>query len=101
MTEAREVAPAFEAEPTEAVPATLAEAAPPQVAPYGSWRSPITAEMVARAGLRFGEVRPAPDGAVYWVEGRPLEAGRNVVVRRDAGGTVRDITPQGFNARTR
>lgn len=105
MTEPVEVAPAFEAEPEEraTAPAALsaADAGGPQVAPYGFWRSPITAELVAQGGLRFSEVRSEPGGAIYWIEGRPLEKGRNVVVRRDAEGRRRDVTPAEFNARTR
>lgn len=41
------------------------------------------------------------DDVVYWLEARPSEAGRNVVVRRDPGGTVEDVTPPGFNVRSR
>jgi len=44
----------------------------------------------------------ALDGAsIYWIEGRPTEAGRSVIVRRDADGVTQDVTPPGFNARTR
>ncbi|HEY6507011.1 MAG TPA: prolyl oligopeptidase family serine peptidase, partial [Vicinamibacterales bacterium] len=68
--------------------------------PYGTWPSPITAALVAAQGLRLSSV--AVDGdAVYWVEGRPSEGGRNVVVRRTADGSMRDVVPAGFNARTR
>jgi len=38
---------------------------------------------------------------LYWSELRPDDAGRIVVCRRDAGGTISDVTPPGFNARTR
>jgi dipeptidyl aminopeptidase/acylaminoacyl peptidase len=38
---------------------------------------------------------------VYWIESRPAEAGRNVIVRRTPDGSVTDINPQPFNARTR
>ena len=38
---------------------------------------------------------------VYWVEMRPMEEGRNVVVKLSPGGTVSDITPAPFNVRTR
>ena len=45
---------------------------------------------------------PRWDGAdLYWTEGRPDEAGRQVIVRRNAAGKVEDVTPSGFNARTR
>ncbi len=68
-------------------------------APYGSWHSPITAEMIA--GRSLGLSYPCFDGDVlYWLEGRPLEQGRSVIVRRDADGSVHDVTPAGFNTRT-
>lgn len=71
-----------------------------QTAPYGSWKSPISAAMVAQAGIRLSDV--VPDGEdVYWIEGRPAEGGRNVVVRRTPDGAVTDVTPPGFNVRTR
>ena len=49
------------------------------VAPYGSWRSPIAAEMLAEDTVRLGEVVVNGD-AVYWIESRPAEAGRSVIV---------------------
>lgn len=72
----------------------------PQIAPYGSWRSPVTAEMIASVSVRLGEV--ALDGAdVYWVELRPAEGGRSVVVRRTPDGQLSDVTPPPFDVRTR
>ena len=38
---------------------------------------------------------------LYWSELRPDEAGRIVVCRRDKHGAIADVTPPGFNARTR
>jgi len=38
---------------------------------------------------------------LYWSELRPFEAGRIVVCKRSADGTTSDVTPQGFNARSR
>jgi len=38
---------------------------------------------------------------VYWLEGRPQEQGRNVIVRAGPDGVTTDITPAGFNVRTR
>lgn len=71
-----------------------------QIARYGSWRSPITSEAIVADTIRLGEIAPTPD-AVYWVEGRPQEGGRNVVVRRTADERIEDVTPAGFNVRTR
>ncbi|MDT5296525.1 MAG: hypothetical protein QOJ76_3405, partial [Acidobacteriota bacterium] len=72
----------------------------PTVAPYGSWKSPITADLIVSATVGFGQI--ALDGEdVYWVELRPSEGGRNCIVRRTPDGSVADVTLQGFNARTR
>jgi dipeptidyl aminopeptidase/acylaminoacyl peptidase len=73
-----------------------------QVAPYGSWRSPISAELVAAGGVALEEVRVAGD-AVRWLEGRPLEGGRRVVCGAvpGRGSGPEDLTPEGFNVRTR
>ncbi len=70
------------------------------VAPYGSWKSPIAADRVAAKSIQLVDI--AADGAdVYWVELRPAEGGRNVIVQRKPDGTTVDRTPKGFNARTR
>ncbi|HEY7095066.1 MAG TPA: S9 family peptidase [Ktedonobacterales bacterium] len=70
------------------------------VAPYGSWKSPITAESLVASAVGLEQI--ALDGEVtYWIEQRPSEGGRSVIVRRDAQGKTADITPQPFNARTR
>lgn len=76
----------------------------PQIAPFGSWKSPITSDLIVAGSLRLGEVRL--DGSdVYWSEGRPTEGGRNVVVRRSLSGSpdasATDLTPMPFNVRTR
>ncbi len=71
-----------------------------QVAPYGSWRSPIVAEWLADATVHLGEVTVDGD-TVYWVETRPSEQGRSVVVRWTAAAGAVDVTPPGFSARTR
>lgn len=68
-------------------------------APYGSWTSPIDARRVAEGGVGLGWPQAVAE-ALYWVEMRPVEDGRYVVVRRDPDGTVTDVTPAGVNART-
>jgi dipeptidyl aminopeptidase/acylaminoacyl peptidase len=71
------------------------------VAPYGSWRSPIDAPLVARAGRRLAAATLAGDGAVWWAEGRPAEGGRVVLMRRPAGAGPEEVTAAAFNVRTR
>jgi dipeptidyl aminopeptidase/acylaminoacyl peptidase len=70
------------------------------IAPYGSWKSPITTELITAKTIGLATVYP--DGEdIYWLESRPLEGGRNVVMRRAAGGDIAECTPPGFNVRTR
>ncbi len=71
-----------------------------RVAPYGAWRSPITAELIVAGVVGLGQVKLDHED-LYWVEQRPTEGGRYVVVRRRGQGQPTDITPAGFNARTR
>jgi dipeptidyl aminopeptidase/acylaminoacyl peptidase len=66
---------------------------------YGSWPSPISVEMVVAGSLSLRE--PRLDGAdAYWIEGRPQEQGRQVIVRWREGQAPREVTPAGLNART-
>ncbi len=69
-------------------------------APYGSWKSPITSDLIAGGSVRLGHVA-LDGGSVYWLESRPSEGGRYVLVRRGPDGTVEDVTQPGSNVRTR
>ena len=71
-----------------------------QVAPYGTWRSPLTPDAIVSDAVRLGEVALSAD-AIWWVEGRPTEGGRQVLVRRLLDGTTTDMTPAPFSVRTR
>ena len=71
-----------------------------QVVPYGSWKSPITADLLASTYVALDELRVDGDD-VYWNELRASDKGRNVIVQRKPDGTLTDITPPGFSARTR
>ncbi len=67
---------------------------------YGSWPSPITAEVVAKQSVRFGDLFVDGDD-IYWSESRPSEKGRSVIVRCKPGGKAHDIIPAPFSARSR
>ena len=71
-----------------------------KTAPYGSWKSPITSDLIVAKTTVLSDVRLDGDD-VYWLEGRPQEQGRNVIVRAGPDGVVADVTPAGFNVRTR
>ena len=71
-----------------------------KTAPYGSWASPLSAEGLAAASVRFGRAVIVGD-SIFCSEGRPGEGGRNVVVECDAAGRCSDVNPAPFDARTR
>jgi dipeptidyl aminopeptidase/acylaminoacyl peptidase len=71
----------------------------PTVAPYGSWRSPISAADLVTSG------HPVEGGTyvgeqIWWSELRPSEKGRYAIRRMDGGEPV-DVLPAPWNARTR
>jgi dipeptidyl aminopeptidase/acylaminoacyl peptidase len=72
----------------------------PTVAPYGAWVSPFKIERLTDRVVFLAEPRGI-GGARWWIEGRPDEGGRQVLIRREADGTDTRMTPEGFNARSR
>ena len=71
-----------------------------KTARYGAWQSPITADLIVQGSINLGQIEL--DGEdIYWLEGRPTEGGRNVVVCLTPDGQRTDITPAPFNVRTR
>ncbi len=72
----------------------------PHIAPYGSWKSPVTSNRIVSGSITLGQL--ALDGDhLFWLESRPIEGGRNTVVRQDADGTRHTLTPTPLNVRTR
>lgn len=72
----------------------------PVTAPYGSWKSPVTTALIVTGAVGLGQI--ALDGEdVYFVEMRPAEGGRMVIVRRSTDGAATDVTPPPFSVRTR
>lgn len=70
-----------------------------QRVPFGSWKSPVTTDL-ASGSTGIGQI--ALDGEdVYWVESRPKEQGRSVLMVRSVDGTVSEVLPPSFNVRTR
>ena len=72
----------------------------PITAPYGSWESPITTDLIVQDSVSLGSIQ-IDGNDVYWVEMRPQEGARNVIVRRTQGGEIQDVTPEPYNVRTR
>lgn len=78
------------------------------ITPYGSWTSPITPDLILAGAVGLGSIR-GDGGDISWIESRPGEGGRSVIVRwspvahpeQSRRSAVADVIPAGFNARTR
>lgn len=64
------------------------------------WISPLSARVIAAGALRISGVT-LDTGEIYWIEGRPSDGGRNVLVRRDANLHTSDLVSPDVNVRTR
>jgi len=70
------------------------------IAPYGSWKSEITADLITSEAIGFaGTLLDGDD--LYWIEMRPAEGGRYVLMALEPDGSHREVTPKGWNVRTR
>lgn len=69
-------------------------------APFGTWESPITAEMLTSKTIAFQDL-VLDEEDIYWSEMRPQEGGRYVIVKYHADGKAEDLLPEAYNARTR
>ena len=70
-----------------------------RIKPYGTWASPISADLVAGKSLRLGQVQGVGDD-LYWTEGRPADSGRITIVHRDEKGGMVDLLPPPYSARS-
>jgi dipeptidyl aminopeptidase/acylaminoacyl peptidase len=70
-----------------------------RTAPYGGWRSPLSSSWVASSSVGLGQIMV--DGSdIYWLEQRPEEGGRSVVVQYKDG-IAADLIPGNYSARNR
>ncbi|PCK08931.1 MAG: S9 family peptidase [Alteromonadaceae bacterium] len=74
--------------------------------PYGSWLSPISAELVAGKTPKINE--PCIDsGRIFWLQSIPEEQGRMTIMMRDGGGgsegqnQVQSLLPRPLSAKSR
>ena len=56
-----------------------------KIAPFGSWKSIITSDFVVKETVGLSEIR-LDNGDIYWIEMRPEESGRNVLVKYNPKG---------------
>ena len=73
---------------------------PCKIIPYGSWKSPITADCIVSQSIGLNCIAVNAEN-IYWQESRPQEKGRNLLAHWTKEGWAVDITPPAFNVRTR
>lgn len=71
-----------------------------QIAEYGTWVSPIKPDLLLGKSVGLGEIQYF-NGSLYWIEMRPEEQGRYVIVKKDIHNEQKDLIPPPYNARTR
>lgn len=63
-----------------------------QVAPYGTWVSPVAPDTFTERDVSISQLRiDGPD--IYWVEDNPRRQGRSVLLRKDALGQTMEVLP--------
>lgn len=63
-----------------------------QTRAYGTWDSPISVEDLTARTVTLSQLRVDGD-ATLWVEGRPNQGGRNVLLRRGPAGITEEVLP--------
>jgi dipeptidyl aminopeptidase/acylaminoacyl peptidase len=66
------------------------------VLPFGTWPSSLSAEKVASASPKINHIQSCND-LVTWVESRPNEGGRNVIIGRSKNGLIKDLIPAPYS----
>tara|TARA_A100001037_G_scaffold47334_1_gene38942 strand:+ start:31964 stop:33922 length:1959 start_codon:yes stop_codon:yes gene_type:complete len=71
-----------------------------KVSSFGSWESVITSDFIVKETVGLSEIK-VDQGDIYWIETRPSEKGRNVLVKYNPEGVNFDITSNKFSVRSR
>lgn len=67
--------------------------------PYGSWKSPISSDLLAESALRFGQI-DVDNSTFYYIEGRPSEKGRCALMQGSLKDPIKELLPKEFNVRS-
>jgi dipeptidyl aminopeptidase/acylaminoacyl peptidase len=71
-----------------------------ETAPYGTWSSPVTTQLMTEAAIGLSVLAVDHDD-LYWLESRPSEAGRVSLCKRTQDGGISDVTPMPINVGSR
>ena len=80
-------------------PITMAPMTNKYTSAYGSWSSPIQSNLITADSVSLDELQLHPSGT-YWLERRPEEQGRCVIIKH-ANGQNCDLIPKPYSARSR
>ena len=72
----------------------------PQILGYGSWKSPITSELIVSKTIGVGSIKISGEN-IYWLEKRPQEKGRNVIVGCSEQTGIKSVTPEPLSVRSK
>lgn len=68
--------------------------------PFGTWPSSISSKIVASAAPKISCIKSYNE-QLFWVESRPQESGRNVIVCQDKEGKTKDLLPEPYSHSSR
>ena len=71
-----------------------------KVAAFGSWKSPITSDLIVSKTIGIDNIA-IDRHKIYWLEKRPQEKGRSLIVGYSPDGSTQDITPEPFSVRSK
>ena len=72
-----------------------------KTAPFGTWKSPITTELLTSSSIKIGDFRAFGKNDLYYIESRPSEKGRSVLVKKDGEGNNTEVVDKDANVRSR
>ncbi len=72
---------------------------PPKVASFGSWKSPITSDLIVSQTIGISSVAINHEN-IFWLEKRPQEQGRSVIAGLVNQREAKNLTPSPFSVRS-
>ena len=72
----------------------------PKVAPFGSWKSPISSDLIVSRTIGIGSIVVSHDN-IFWLEKRPQEQGRNLIVGFFHQPEAKKFTPSPLSVRSK
>lgn len=70
-------------------------------ASYGKWPSPITVDLLTGSSIAIAGFQAVGKNDLYFLESRPFESGRTVLVKKDHDGKESDVVSKDVNVRTK